>query len=437
MVCARCGATRMKALRLGVTRVREELEALAGVPVAEVWGPAADEGEDDRIRRARVVVGTEAALHRVPDADAVVVLGVRLRAPGPALPGRRAGLGPAGPRRPTRGGAERAARRRPGSGAGAWSRPASPGTPRWCRRCRPIPGVLAAAEAEVRRALAPSALQRPGGGVGAGRRRLRRRVRTAAPEAVEVRGPVDGTWSVRAPDHADAVRPPGRGAPPAGSAPGGGRPGAGLSRDGAGSAPVRHGRSRYDGGMSRYSIRLYGDPVLRQRAPEVDDIDGTLKQLADDMVADHVRGTRRGPGRAPGRRAEADVRLRHRRRRGPGHGREPGALRGPGGVDLRRGVPVGPGLVVAHRAAQGGPSHRVRPRRQRDLDRGRRVPGPGVPARGRPSRRRAARRAARRRTSARRPSASCGPGPWACPTPIPTGCARSSADERPARHTGL
>ena len=36
--------------------------------------------------------------------------------------------------------------------------------------------------------------------------------------------------------------------------------------------------------MSRYAIRLYGDPVLRQRAPEVDSIDGRLKQLADDMV---------------------------------------------------------------------------------------------------------------------------------------------------------
>src|ERR1700692_2874565 len=36
--------------------------------------------------------------------------------------------------------------------------------------------------------------------------------------------------------------------------------------------------------MSRYSIRLYGDPVLRHRAADVEDIDGTLKQLADDMV---------------------------------------------------------------------------------------------------------------------------------------------------------
>jgi peptide deformylase len=36
--------------------------------------------------------------------------------------------------------------------------------------------------------------------------------------------------------------------------------------------------------MSRYSIRLYGDPVLRQRATAVDAIDGSLKQLALDMT---------------------------------------------------------------------------------------------------------------------------------------------------------
>jgi len=37
-------------------------------------------------------------------------------------------------------------------------------------------------------------------------------------------------------------------------------------------------------GVSAYAIRLYGDPVLRQRAPEVQDIDGRLKQLALDMT---------------------------------------------------------------------------------------------------------------------------------------------------------
>ena len=34
-----------------------------------------------------------------------------------------------------------------------------------------------------------------------------------------------------------------------------------------------------------YDIRLIGDPVLRQRAGEVTDIDGRLARLADDMIA--------------------------------------------------------------------------------------------------------------------------------------------------------
>jgi peptide deformylase len=36
--------------------------------------------------------------------------------------------------------------------------------------------------------------------------------------------------------------------------------------------------------VTAYTIRLFGDPVLRQRAPEVVEIDGKLKILADDMV---------------------------------------------------------------------------------------------------------------------------------------------------------
>ena len=36
--------------------------------------------------------------------------------------------------------------------------------------------------------------------------------------------------------------------------------------------------------MASFTIRTYGDPVLRQRAAEVDDIDGALRQLADDMI---------------------------------------------------------------------------------------------------------------------------------------------------------
>jgi peptide deformylase len=36
--------------------------------------------------------------------------------------------------------------------------------------------------------------------------------------------------------------------------------------------------------MSAYQIRLFGDPVLTQRASEVTDIDGKLARLAADMV---------------------------------------------------------------------------------------------------------------------------------------------------------
>ena len=37
--------------------------------------------------------------------------------------------------------------------------------------------------------------------------------------------------------------------------------------------------------MAPYSIRVVGDPVLRQRASEVTDIDGRLAKLAQDMIA--------------------------------------------------------------------------------------------------------------------------------------------------------
>ena len=36
--------------------------------------------------------------------------------------------------------------------------------------------------------------------------------------------------------------------------------------------------------MSPYSVRVYGDPVLRQVAPDVEEVDGSLQRLVDDMV---------------------------------------------------------------------------------------------------------------------------------------------------------
>jgi peptide deformylase len=44
------------------------------------------------------------------------------------------------------------------------------------------------------------------------------------------------------------------------------------------------GTRRYHEGVPGFSIRLFGDPVLRQRTNDVTEIDGSLKQLADDML---------------------------------------------------------------------------------------------------------------------------------------------------------
>jgi primosomal protein N' (replication factor Y) (superfamily II helicase) len=69
-VCLLCGTTRFRAVRVGVTKAREDLERLVGRPVVEVSADSAEPFVDD----APVVVGTEAVLHRVARADAVVFL---------------------------------------------------------------------------------------------------------------------------------------------------------------------------------------------------------------------------------------------------------------------------------------------------------------------------------------------------------------------------
>lgn len=68
-VCSNCGAGTFANLRPGITRLQEELEAAAARPVATVTGNGW-EGPAD----AHIVVGTEAALHRVDRADTVAFL---------------------------------------------------------------------------------------------------------------------------------------------------------------------------------------------------------------------------------------------------------------------------------------------------------------------------------------------------------------------------
>ncbi len=74
LICAACGRMRMKTLRAGVTRLREEVAALLGVEVGEVSG-ASTLGE---VPSAPVLMGTEAVLHRVRRAAAVAFLDIDL-----------------------------------------------------------------------------------------------------------------------------------------------------------------------------------------------------------------------------------------------------------------------------------------------------------------------------------------------------------------------
>jgi primosomal protein N' (replication factor Y) len=74
-VCAECDGTRFRALRIGVTRATEELAALTGVEALEVTG-SSDPSDVGASGGARLVVGTEAALHRVSRSDAVAFLDI-------------------------------------------------------------------------------------------------------------------------------------------------------------------------------------------------------------------------------------------------------------------------------------------------------------------------------------------------------------------------
>jgi primosomal protein N' (replication factor Y) (superfamily II helicase) len=78
-VCATCGATRLKVLRAGVSRIREELEALVGTDVGEVTGAVAE------VPDTRVLVGTEAVLHRVRHAAVVAFVDFDLHLLAPRL----------------------------------------------------------------------------------------------------------------------------------------------------------------------------------------------------------------------------------------------------------------------------------------------------------------------------------------------------------------
>lgn len=200
VICAACGGTKLKALRLGVARVRDELEGLTGRPVGEVTA------ETEALPDAPILVGTEAVLHRAGRVDLVAFLDVdqellagRYRAGEQAL----ALLARAG--RLTGG-------RRGGGRVLVQTR--LPDHEALAAALHGDPDLLARPELERRRDLGFPPVSSLAVVSGPAAPDLAERL---AGQPVQLLGPDDGTWLVRAPDAAtlaDALaatgRPPGR-----------------------------------------------------------------------------------------------------------------------------------------------------------------------------------------------------------------------------------
>jgi primosomal protein N' (replication factor Y) (superfamily II helicase) len=180
VLCTACGATRLRNLRVGVGRVRDELEAILGEPV----------GDEDG--RERVLVGTEAVLHRrVPDLAVVAfldfdqeLLSPRYRAHEQAMGLLARGARMLGPR--ARGGRLVAQTRHPKHQVLDAVLHADPGRLAAPERARRIELGFppATALAAVSGAGAPEFIDAFGSRLG-----------------IDVLGPVDGRWLLRAPDH--------------------------------------------------------------------------------------------------------------------------------------------------------------------------------------------------------------------------------------------
>ena len=212
VVCAGCGRLRMKTLRAGVSRLREELAALLGVEVGEVAGARAG-GAEPVVPPAPVLVGTEAVLHRVRRAAAVVFLDIDLHLLAPRLSAIEDTLALF----------VRAARLvGPRGGGPAWARvqvqTRVPDHPVLVALSRGEPAPVLAEEEEVRRAagLPPfAALALVSGALAAGYAEALGQEATAG---VTVTPLGDGRFLVRADEHgplcdllARVPRPPGRG----------------------------------------------------------------------------------------------------------------------------------------------------------------------------------------------------------------------------------
>ncbi len=235
VVCDQCGATRMKWLRAGVSRVREEIAALTNAPVDEMWGPlptspkdagpgvgdggAGDGGAGDGgVNGAPVVVGTEAVLHRLGAFDAVCFLDFDAELMAPRLHAGEQALGLLA--RAARLVARSAFDVTPGEERARGRVLVQTRQPRHDALRSAVmadPAVLARSEYQVRRLLRLPPITALAVVSGAAADAYGSALAVAAAPGVEVSGPLDGQWSVRADDHsalcdmlASVPRPAGR-----------------------------------------------------------------------------------------------------------------------------------------------------------------------------------------------------------------------------------
>ena len=187
VVCAQCGSTVLRNLRMGVTRAREELAALVGEPVGELTA------DSHRVGAERIVVGTEAVLWRLESAAAVVfldfdqeLLAPRQRAAEQALALLARGARLAGGRR---------------AGGRLVVQTRQPDHPVIRAAVRADPWIVADVEQERRRPLGvpPYGAQAKVSGPGA--EAFIAALRAAAGTAVSIRGPLDGQFLLRSASH--------------------------------------------------------------------------------------------------------------------------------------------------------------------------------------------------------------------------------------------
>ena len=261
-VCASCGKLKMKTLRVGVSRLREELAAVLGVAVAELSGPAARSGPG---RARSAAVDTGGAWHQ----------GGAL----PLAPGQRRGLPrlrPAPAVAPARSATDeslallvRAGRLVGPRGGGNTTRPRvllqtrvpeHPVLLAAMRRAQPE--AVLADQVELRRGsgLPPFSAMALVSGTQAA-------TYVAALEAGRARERGDGDRAGGRPVIFAACPGPRRAVRTAGvGTPAGGTPPAGRSRPRLGVTPAPEraiGPHRYTGAVPSLTIRQYGDPVLK------------------------------------------------------------------------------------------------------------------------------------------------------------------------------